>query len=61
MVSTPWVAAMSSASRPAPAPSRSTQATLAPKSASPAEKRRPRMPAAPVTTAVLPVRSNSAR
>ena len=58
---TPKVSVSSSASSPAPSPSRSTTATAAPWSASAWQNTRPRIPAAPVTTATRPVRSNRAR
>src|SRR6478735_1051797 len=50
----------SDAAASAEAWSRSTIATLAPNSARPSAKRRPRMPHPPVMTAVRPVRSNRA-
>src|SRR3984893_17294780 len=56
-----WRSAISAASASVAPASRSTSTTAAPNSARPAAKQRPRMPQAPVITAVLPARSNRAR
>jgi len=60
-VATPQARSSSSAKARTGSSCRSATTTFAPKSASPRQKRRPRIPTAPVTMAVRPVRSKSAR